>query len=106
LVKNALEGVLLLFIGAQYLANLACRSYSIPWIKPLSAFANVVEGYLLNNFGIQGSGHFSLNFWRKFGLKKAKRNRLDSRRSRARHRPRAATSATPYPARERTPRRL
>jgi hypothetical protein len=104
-VKNALEGVLLLFIGAEFLANLECRSCSIPWIKPLSAFANVVEGNLLNNFGIQGSGHFSLNFWRKFGLKKAKRNFLDSRRSRARRRPRAATSATPYPTRACTTRR-
>jgi hypothetical protein len=105
LVNNAFECVLLLFIGAEFLANLACRSCSIPWIKPLSAFANVVEGNLLNNFGIQGSGHFSLNFWRKFSLKKAKRNCLESRRSRARHRPRATTSATPYPARARTPRR-
>jgi hypothetical protein len=105
LVKNSFEFVLLLFIGAEFLANLACRSCSIPWIKPLSAFANVVEGNLLNNFGIQGSGHFSLNFWRKFSLKKAKRNCLESRRSRARHRPRATTSATPYPARARTPRR-
>jgi hypothetical protein len=105
LVKYAFEGVLLLFFGAEFLANLACRSCSIPWIKPLSAFANVVDGNLLNNFGIQGSGHFSSNFWRKFGWKKAKRNCLDSRRPRARRRPRAATSATPYPARACTPRR-
>jgi hypothetical protein len=104
LVKNAFECVLLLFIGAEFLANLACRSCSIPWIKPLSAFANVVEGKLLNNFGIQGLGHFSLKFWRKFSLKKAKRNCLESWRSRARCRPRAATSAAPYPARARTPR--
>jgi hypothetical protein len=105
LVKNTFESVLLLFIGAEILAKLACRSCSIPWIKPLSAFANVVEGNLLNNFGIQGSGHFSLNFWRKFGLKKSKRNCLDSRHSRARRHSRAAMSATPYPARSRTPRR-
>jgi hypothetical protein len=63
-VKNAFECVLLLFIGAKFLANLAYRSCSIPWIKPLSAFANVVEGNLLN-FGIQGSGHFSLKFLEK-----------------------------------------
>jgi hypothetical protein len=81
--ENAFECVLLLFISAEFLANLACRSCSIPWIKPLSAFANVVEGNLLNNFGIKGSSHFSLNFWRKFSLKKAKRNYLESRRSRA-----------------------
>jgi hypothetical protein len=105
LVKNALEGVLLVFIVAEFLANLAYRSCSIPWIKPLSAFAYVVEGNLLNNFSIQGSGHFSLNFWRKFGLIKAKCNCLDNRRSHARRRPRAATSGTPYPARVRTPRR-
>jgi hypothetical protein len=105
LVKNAFEGVLSLFIGAEFLASLACRSCSIPWIKPLPAFANVVEGNLLNNFGIQGSSHSSSNFWRKFGWKKAKRNYLDSRRPRARRRPRAAMSATPYPARARTPRR-
>jgi hypothetical protein len=83
LVKNAFECVLLLFIGAEFLANLACRSRSIPWIKPLSAFANAVEGNSLNNLGIQGLGHFSLNFWRKFSLKKAQRNCLESRRSRA-----------------------
>jgi hypothetical protein len=103
-VKNAFECVLLLFIGAEFLANLACRSCSIPWIKPLSTFANVVEGNLLNNFGIQGSGHISLNFWRKFSLKKAKRNCLESRCSRARRHPRTATSVAPYPARTRTPR--
>jgi hypothetical protein len=98
LVKNAFEYVLLLFIGAEFLANLACPSCSIPWIKPLSAFANVVVGNLLNNFGIQGSGHFSLNFWRKLSLKKAKRNCLESRRSRARRHPRAATlAAVPGP---------
>jgi hypothetical protein len=94
-VKNAFECVLLLFIGAEFLANLVCRSCSIPWIKPLSAFANVVEGNLLNNFGIQGSGHFSLNFWGKRNLRRAKRNCLESRHPRARRRPRATTSAAP-----------
>jgi hypothetical protein len=104
-VKMAKQGTGPLFTGAENLARLAWCSCSIPWIKPLSAFANVVEGNLLNNFGIQGLGHFSLNVWRKFGLNKAKRNCLDSRRSRARRRPRAATSVTPYPAPARTPRR-
>jgi hypothetical protein len=81
------------------------RSCSIPWIKPLLAFANVVEGSLLNNFGIQGSGHFSLKFWRKFSLKKAKCKCLESWHSRARRRPRASMTAVPYPARARTLRR-
>jgi hypothetical protein len=102
--ENAIECVMILFIGAEFLANFACRSCSIPCIKPLSAFANVVEGNLLKNFGIQGSGHFSFNFWQKLSLKKAKRNCQESWRSRARRRPRDATSAAPYPARARTPR--
>jgi hypothetical protein len=64
-----------------------------------------MEGNLLNNFGIEGSSNFSLKFWRKFNLKKAKRNCLESWRSRARRRPRTATSAAPYPVRAHTLRR-
>jgi hypothetical protein len=33
-------------------------------LKPVS------KGNLLNNFGIQSSEHFYLNFWRKFSLKR------------------------------------
>jgi hypothetical protein len=60
---------------------------------------------LLNNFGIQSLEHSCLNFWRKFGLKRAKRNESGNRRYHAQRRPRAATSAPPYPARARTSRR-
>jgi hypothetical protein len=59
-VKMANQGTSFLFIGAEILANLACCSCSIPWIKPLPAFAIVEEGSLIFNFAIDCKMHFSL----------------------------------------------
>jgi hypothetical protein len=38
-VKNPFECTRLVFTGAEKISKLACSSCSIPWIKPLSAFA-------------------------------------------------------------------
>jgi hypothetical protein len=73
-VEMANQGADLLFIGAEILANLACRSCSIPWIKPLPAFAIVVEGSLIFNFAIDCKVHFSLKIQRKTILNNASAN--------------------------------
>jgi hypothetical protein len=49
-VKQALEGALFLFTGAEFLAMLACRSCTIAWAKPLQVFVKVIEGSLISNF--------------------------------------------------------
>jgi hypothetical protein len=59
-VKMANQGANLLFIRAEILVKLACRSCSIPWEKPLPAFAIVEEGSLIFNFAIDCKVHFSL----------------------------------------------
>jgi hypothetical protein len=73
-VKMANQGADFLFIGAEILANLACCSCSIPWIKPLLAFAIVEEGSLIFNFAIDCKVHFSLKIQRKSNLKTASTN--------------------------------
>jgi hypothetical protein len=83
LVKNPFELTRLLFTGAEKMAGLACRSCSIPWINHPRAFGIIVEGNLLDNFGIQSLEHFCLNFWRKLDWKSAKRDGFEHRRSRA-----------------------
>jgi hypothetical protein len=65
LVKQALEGVLLLFTGAEFLAVLAWRSCFISWTKPLQAFVKVVKGSLISNFASDAKVQFSLENWRK-----------------------------------------
>jgi hypothetical protein len=65
LVKQALEGVLLLFTGAEFLAMLAWRSCFISWKKPLQAFVKVIEGSLISNFASDAKVQFSLENWRK-----------------------------------------
>jgi hypothetical protein len=40
--------------------------------KNPGAFGIIVEGNLLDNFGIQSLGHFGLKYWRKLTLKWAK----------------------------------
>jgi hypothetical protein len=60
MVKRALEGVLLLFTGAEFLAMLAWRSCFISWMKPLQAFVKVVEGSLISNFASDAKVQFSL----------------------------------------------
>jgi hypothetical protein len=64
-VKQALEGVLLLFTSAECLAVLAWRSCFISWTKPLHAFVKVVEGSLISNFASNAKVQFSLEKWRK-----------------------------------------
>jgi hypothetical protein len=61
----------LLFIGAEILADLACRSCSISCTKPLTAFAIFVEGSLIFNFAVDCKLHFSLKIQRKTNLKTA-----------------------------------
>jgi hypothetical protein len=68
-VKQALEGVLLLFTGAEFSAMLAWCSCFIPWTKPLQAFVQVVEGSLISNFASDAKVQFSLENWRKPILK-------------------------------------
>jgi hypothetical protein len=68
------QGAGLLFIGAEILAKLACCSCSIPWVKPLPAFAIVEEGYLIYNFAVQWKARFSFKNWRKSRLKTASVN--------------------------------
>jgi hypothetical protein len=65
LVKNTFECALLLFTGTEKISKLACRSCSIPWVKPLSAFAIIEEGYLIYNFAIQWKAQFSFKIQRK-----------------------------------------
>jgi hypothetical protein len=69
LVKQALEGVLLLFTGAEFLAMLAWLSCFISWTKPLQAFVKVAEGSLISNFASDAKVQFSLENWRKTILK-------------------------------------
>jgi hypothetical protein len=68
-VKQALEGALFLFTGAEFLAVLAWRSCSIAWTKPLQVFVKVVEGSLISNFASDAKVQFSLENWRKVILK-------------------------------------
>jgi hypothetical protein len=69
LVKQAWEGVLLLFTSAEISAMLAWHSCFIPWTKPLQAFVKVVEGSLISNFASDAKVQFSLENWRKTILK-------------------------------------
>jgi hypothetical protein len=48
MVKMANQGAGLLFIGAEILANLACCSCSIPWIKPLPIYSKVEDQRIAN----------------------------------------------------------
>jgi hypothetical protein len=64
-VKNAKTGIGALFLGAENLVNLHCRSCSNQWVKPPRAFGIFVEGNLLSNFGIQSLDHFVFENWRK-----------------------------------------
>jgi hypothetical protein len=68
------QGAGLIFIGAEILANWVCCSCSIPWIKPLPAFAIVEEGSLIFNFAIDCKVHFSLKIQRKSNLKTTSAN--------------------------------
>jgi hypothetical protein len=73
-VKMSNQGAGLLFIVTEILANLACCSCSIPWIKPLPAFVVVEEGSLILNFAIDCKVHFSLKIQRKSNFKTASTN--------------------------------
>jgi hypothetical protein len=79
IVKNANQGVELLFTRAETLADFVCNLCSNPRAKPHRAFGNPVEGDLLRNFGIQSLEYFCLKNWRKFILKRATRDGLGAR---------------------------
>jgi hypothetical protein len=108
-VEMANQGASLLFIGAENLANLACRSCSIPCIKPLPTIVKVVEGCVIFNFALDHKVHFSLKIQRKSNLKptsvKCKRPGTP-RRALLRHRarPRRPPVVRAVPRRARTPR--
>jgi hypothetical protein len=81
---------------------LAWRFYQILWVKHLSAFANLGEGYLIYIFAILCKVHFSFKKWGKSILKTESANcfclRTPGRalpRRRARPRRRAAVHAIP-----------
>jgi hypothetical protein len=79
LVKQAVEGALFLFTGAEFLAMLAWRSCSIAWAKPLQVFVKVVEGSLISNLASDAKVQFSLENWRKAILKTESRNTFTPR---------------------------
>jgi hypothetical protein len=74
MVEMANQGIGSLFIGAENLADLACRSCMIPCIKPLPTFVKVVEGCVIFNFALDHKVHFSLKIQRKFIFKTASSN--------------------------------
>jgi hypothetical protein len=85
-VKNAKTGTGTLFLGAEFLVNLHCRSCSNQWEKTPRAFGIFVEGNLLGNIGIQSLDHLYFENWRIFECIWVKRNCWCNRRSRARRR--------------------
>jgi hypothetical protein len=72
--ENPFECPRFLFTGAEEIAKLACSSCSIPWVKPLSAFAIMEEGYLIYNFAVQWKARFSFKIQRKSYLKTVSAN--------------------------------
>jgi hypothetical protein len=72
--EMANQGACLLFISAEILAKLARYSSSILWVKPLPAFAIVVEGSSILTFAIDCKVYFSLKIQRKSNLKTASAN--------------------------------
>jgi hypothetical protein len=103
-VKNAKQGAGLLFTGTEILAIFHCNLCSNRRVKPYRAFGILVEGDLLSNFGIQSLEHFYFKNWRKIGSKLVIETVFETRRTRARHRPRTHHVGSPYPGRARTPR--
>jgi hypothetical protein len=57
-VKNAKTSAGALLLGAEFLATLHGRSWLNQWEKPARSFGTFEAGNLLNNFGVQSSGHF------------------------------------------------
>jgi hypothetical protein len=57
-VKNAKTGAGALLLDAEFLATLHGRSCLNQWEKPPRSFGIFEDGNLLDNFGIQSSGHF------------------------------------------------
>jgi hypothetical protein len=95
-VKQALEGALFLFTGAEFLAVLAWCSCSIACTKPLQVFVKVVEGSLISNFASDPKVQFSWKNWRKTILKTDQSNTFSTGNAGARSGATscAATSAT------------
>jgi hypothetical protein len=65
LVKNASQRVDPLFTSAKNSANFPCNSCQIYRSKHPRVFGKLVEGSVLNKFGIQTFVQFSLEIWRK-----------------------------------------
>jgi hypothetical protein len=95
-VKNAKQGAELLFIGAENFSNLICCLCQIRWSKTPRAFGNLVEGTMVDKFGIQTLVWFSFEFWSKFVLNRATLNLFLGLASRTHDvAPGHATSASP-----------
>jgi hypothetical protein len=65
-VKNAKQGLELLFMSAENFAKLICCLCQIRWSKPPRAFGNLVEGRVVDKFGIQALVRFSFKIWSNF----------------------------------------
>jgi hypothetical protein len=104
MVKNAKQCAASLFTGAEIFGKFPCKLCTIYWSNHPRAFVGLVQGELLSNFHIQQSMHFGFENWRKVESKRDKWNCVWIGRTRARRRPRAATSTSPYLGRARTPR--
>jgi hypothetical protein len=74
LLKNALEGVLFLFTGAEIWVKLAWCSCLNSLTKPLQVFVKVIEGCLIFNFASDPKLKLSLKNCRKIILKTDQRN--------------------------------
>jgi hypothetical protein len=69
MVKNASQRIDPLFTRAEKTLKFPCSLCKIGGSKPHRAFVKLVEGSVVNKFGIQTFGQFSLEIWRKFGSK-------------------------------------
>jgi hypothetical protein len=110
LAKNPFDITRLQFTGAEKIAKLAWNFCSIPWVKPLSTFAIMEEGYLIYNFAVQWKAWFSFKFgetrvwklyqWIEICWERRSTLYCDVERGHVGKPPYA-----PYPRRARTPRR-
>jgi hypothetical protein len=61
-VKNAKTDIESLFTSVEFSVKFLCNLCSIYWSNHPRAFGILVEGNLLDNFGIQSLEHFCLEF--------------------------------------------
>jgi hypothetical protein len=104
-VKNASQRLPLLFTGAEISAVFPFNSCQIYESKHPRAFGKLVEGSVVNNFGIQLFVHFCCKFGRKLESNGAKQS---SNKPERRHphdvAPRTPRRPAAVPAHARTPR--